>query len=74
MLGGGVEVLVDQLLVARPPKDGVVRALESHHLEGECFLAEIVWCAEPDWQVDMPEGLDALAQCDTWNGVVLGCS
>jgi hypothetical protein len=42
----------------------VVRAPESHHLEGERFLAEIVWRAKPDWQVDLPEGLDALAQRD----------
>jgi hypothetical protein len=40
----------------------MVRVSESHHLEGECFLAEIVWCAKPDWQVDLPEGLDALAR------------
>jgi hypothetical protein len=42
----------------------VVRAPESHHLERERFLTEIVWCAKPDWQVDLPEGLDALARRD----------
>jgi hypothetical protein len=42
----------------------VVRAPEPYHLEGECFLAEVVRCAEPDWQVDLPEGLDALARRD----------
>jgi hypothetical protein len=43
----------------------MVRAPEPHHLEGECLLAEVVWRAEPDWQIDLPDGLDAL-------GVVLG--
>jgi hypothetical protein len=52
----------------------VVRAPESHHLEGERFLAEIVWCAKPDWQIDLPEGLDALALRTPWNSVVLGRS
>jgi hypothetical protein len=42
----------------------VVHAPESHYLEGERFLAEIVWCAKPDRQIDLPEGLDALARCD----------
>jgi hypothetical protein len=42
----------------------VVCAPEPHHLEGECFLAEVGWCAEPDRQVDLPEGLDALARRD----------
>jgi hypothetical protein len=37
---------------------------EPHHLEGEGFLAEIVRCDKPDWQVDLPEGLDALAWRD----------
>jgi hypothetical protein len=39
----------------------MVHALKPHHLEGEGLLVEIVWCAEPDWQIDLPEGLDALA-------------
>jgi hypothetical protein len=34
---------------------------EPHHLEGEHLLAVVVRCAEPDRQVDLPEGLDALA-------------
>jgi hypothetical protein len=42
----------------------VIRAPEPHHLEGEHFLAEIDRRAEPDWQVDLPEGLDALARHD----------
>jgi hypothetical protein len=42
----------------------VVCAPEPHHLKGERPLAEIVWRAEPDWQVDLPEGLDALAWRD----------
>jgi hypothetical protein len=42
----------------------VVRAPEPHHLEGEHLLAEVVWRAELDWQVDLPEGLDALARRD----------
>jgi hypothetical protein len=42
----------------------VVRAPEPYHLKGERFLAEVVWCAEPDRQVDLPEGLDALARRD----------
>jgi hypothetical protein len=42
----------------------VVHAPEPHHLKGECFLAGVVWCAEPDWKVDLPEGLDALARRD----------
>jgi hypothetical protein len=40
----------------------VVRTPEPHHLEGECLLAEVVQRAEPDRQVDLPEGLDALAR------------
>jgi hypothetical protein len=52
----------------------VIHAPEPHHLEGERFLAEIVWCAEPDRQVDLPEGLDALAGVTPWNCVVLGRS
>jgi hypothetical protein len=43
----------------------MVSAPEPHHLEGEGFLAEIVRCTEPDWQFDLPEGLDVLAQRDT---------
>jgi hypothetical protein len=42
----------------------VVGGPEPHHLEGESFLAEIVWRTEPNWQIDLPEGLDALAQRD----------
>jgi hypothetical protein len=42
----------------------VVHASKPHHLEGEGLLVEIVWCAEPDWQIDLPEGLDALARRD----------
>jgi hypothetical protein len=42
----------------------VVRASKPHYLEGEGLLAEIVWCAEPDWQIDLPEGLDTLAWRD----------
>jgi hypothetical protein len=43
----------------------VVRAPEPHHLEGECLLAVVARRAEPDWQVDLPEGLDALSWRDT---------
>jgi hypothetical protein len=43
---------------------GVVRAPELHHLEGERLLAVVVRRAEPDRQVDLLEGLDALAQRD----------
>jgi hypothetical protein len=50
-----------ELGVARPPKDGLVRTPEPHHLEGESFLAEVVRRAKPDRQIDLPEGLDALA-------------
>jgi hypothetical protein len=42
----------------------MVRAPEPHHLEGEGFLAEVVWRAKPDGQVDLPEVLDALAWRD----------
>jgi hypothetical protein len=42
----------------------VLRAPEPHHLEGERFLAEVGRRAEPDRQVDLPEGLDALARRD----------
>jgi hypothetical protein len=42
----------------------VVRAPEPHHLEGEHLLAVVVRRAEPDRQVDLPEGLDALARRD----------
>jgi hypothetical protein len=42
----------------------VVRAPKPHHLEGEGLLAEIVQCVEPDWQIDLPEGLDTLAWRD----------
>jgi hypothetical protein len=44
--------------------DGVVCAPEPHHLEGERFLAEIVRRVEPNRQIDLPEGLDALARHD----------
>jgi hypothetical protein len=37
---------------------------ESHHFKGESFLAEVVWRAKPHGQVDLPEGLDALAWRD----------
>jgi hypothetical protein len=52
----------------------VVGALEPHHLEGERFLAEILRGAEPNRQIDLPEGLDLLAGATPWNGFVLGCS
>jgi hypothetical protein len=42
----------------------VIRAPEPHHLEGDNFLAEIVRRAEPNRQVDLPEGLDVLALRD----------
>jgi hypothetical protein len=42
----------------------VIRALQPHYLEGEGFLAEIVWRVELDWQIDLPEGLNALARRD----------
>jgi hypothetical protein len=42
----------------------VVRAPEPHHLEGERLLAKVVRHAEPDWQIDLPKGLDALARRD----------
>jgi hypothetical protein len=42
----------------------VVGALEPYHLEGERFLAEILRGAEPNWQIDLPEGLDLLAGRD----------
>jgi hypothetical protein len=42
----------------------VVRAPEPHHLEGERLLAVVVRRAEPDGQVDLPKGLDALALRD----------
>jgi hypothetical protein len=42
----------------------MVRAPEPHHLDGEGFLAEVVRCAKPDRQIDLPEGLDALARRD----------
>jgi hypothetical protein len=38
---------------------------EPHHLKGESFLAEVVWRAKPDGQVDLLEGLDALDGRDT---------
>jgi hypothetical protein len=43
----------------------VIRAPEPHHLEGECFLVEVVQRAEPGRQIDLPEGLDVLARRDT---------
>jgi hypothetical protein len=52
----------------------VVRASKPHHLEGEGLLAEIVRCAEPDWQIDLPEGWTRLPGATPWNGVVLGRS
>jgi hypothetical protein len=51
----------------------VVRAREPHHLKGESSLTEIVWRTEPNRQIDLPKGLDALARLDAV-GVVLGCS
>jgi hypothetical protein len=53
-----------ELGVAGPPKYGVVGTLEPHHPEGERFLAEILSGAEPNRQVDLPEGLDSLAGRD----------
>jgi hypothetical protein len=53
-----------ELGVDRLPKDGVVCAPEPHHLEGERFLVEIVRRVEPNRQIDLPEGLDALARHD----------
>jgi hypothetical protein len=41
-------------------------------LEGESFLAEVVWCAKPDWQVDLPKGWTRFPGATPWNGVVLG--
>jgi hypothetical protein len=38
--------------------------LEPYHLEGEGFLTEIVRCAEPAWQIDLPEELDTHAWRD----------
>jgi hypothetical protein len=54
-----------ELGITRTPQDGVVRAPEPDHLEDEDFLAEVVQRAKPDRQIDLPEGLDALAQRDT---------
>jgi hypothetical protein len=56
-----------ELGTARSPKDGVVRAPEPHHLEGERFLAEIVRRAEPNRQIDLPGATP-------WNDVMLGRS
>jgi hypothetical protein len=42
----------------------VVGTLEPHHFEGERFLAEIFCGAEPNRQIDLPEGLDLLAGRD----------
>jgi hypothetical protein len=50
--------------VAGPPKCGVIGAPEPHHLEGEHLLTEIAWSAEPNRQIDLPEGPDALARHD----------
>jgi hypothetical protein len=63
-----------ELGIARTPKDGVVRSPEPHHLEGEGFLAEIVRRAEPDWQINLPEGWTRLPSATSWNDVVLGRS
>jgi hypothetical protein len=43
----------------------VVCAPEPYHLKGERFFAEIGRHAEPNLQVDLPEGLDVLARRDT---------
>jgi hypothetical protein len=42
----------------------MVGPLEPHHLEGEGLLAEVFWGAKPNWQVNLPEGLDLLAGRD----------
>jgi len=44
-----------ELRVTWPPQDGVVGALETHHLEGEGFLSEIGRIPECYGQVDLPE-------------------
>jgi hypothetical protein len=49
----------------------VIGAPEPHHLEGEHLIAVVARSAEPNGQVDLPEGLDALACATPWNGVVL---
>jgi hypothetical protein len=42
----------------------MVGAPKPYHLEGEHLLAEIARSAEPNRQIDLPEGLDALARRD----------
>jgi hypothetical protein len=39
----------------------MVRASKPHHLEGEDLIVEVVRCAKPDKQIDLPERLDVLA-------------
>jgi hypothetical protein len=46
----------------------VIGTPKSHHLEGKRFLAEILRSVEPNRQVDLPEGLDALAGRDAMEG------
>jgi hypothetical protein len=53
-----------ELGVAGPPEYGVVCASESHHLEGERLLPVVARSAEPNRQIDLPKGLDALARRD----------
>jgi hypothetical protein len=52
----------------------VICAPEPHHLEGEHLLAVVARSAESNGQVDLPEGLDALARRDAMERVVLGRS
>jgi hypothetical protein len=45
-------------------ENGVVCTPKPHHLKDEGVLVEVVRRAKPDWQVDLPEGLHALASRD----------
>jgi hypothetical protein len=58
-----------ELGIAQTPEDGVVHAPKSHHLKDEGLLAEVVWRAKLDRQVDLSKGLEALA----WRNAVERC-
>ena len=57
-----------ELRVVQPPEDGMIRPAETHHLEGEHFLAEVRRRAEADRQVNLAERLDPLSRRDAVEG------
>jgi hypothetical protein len=57
-----------ELGVAWSPQHYVVGSSEPNHLEREGFLSEVGGSPEADWQIELPEGLDALPGDDPVKG------